>query len=222
MLLICPPKNWQNPLPIEESALPLLQELAQRLGLAYNYQPTQGKVYFGPAEEVDAAEPALSEPTPEATPEEVAAQAEPQKLAAYFITRLPSSPESSIVDGVVMLQGRQYKACSGAIGAQVYGQYFCKGAPIPPGSYELDLNSYYCATPGIEGTFYHILPDPIWSEDGSKKRTEIGLHRDAGVAGTAGCIGVVGADFYALDEELQHIAHTQKTLPLEVSYLCRD
>lgn len=73
MLLICPPKNWQTPLPIEESALPLLQELAQRLGLAYNYQPTQGKVYFGPAEEVDAAEPALSEPTPEATPEEVAA-----------------------------------------------------------------------------------------------------------------------------------------------------
>lgn len=41
-------------------------------------------------------------------------------------------------------------------------------------------------TPGIKGNFYHIIPDPI--RVNQTQRTELGIHFDAGVPGSAGCI----------------------------------
>lgn len=200
MRLICPPKDWRNPVEIPDvhatAVIAVLKEVAKRLDLAVNYDATTNKLYFGPAE---------------------------QQHKLVFVAKLPLKAQANIIDGVIMLDGKEHKACSGAPGCQVLGQYFRPGAPIPPGSYELDLASYYCDTPGIEGQFYHILPDPIVAKDGSgKQRSEIGLHRDAGAVGTAGCIGVVGSDFGALHAALSKLAQERPTLPLEVSYLCRD
>lgn len=195
MKLICPSDNWKEPLEIDNNCLPVLKEVARRLNLAFNHNAAQGKVYLG---------------------------SEKKELIAHFVCRLKSYSVGNIIDGVLMLDGQEYKACSGAPGAQVYGQYFSKGAPIPPGEYEIDLAGYYCETLGIEGRYYHILPDPIWNDDKSKKRTEIGLHRDAGYPGTSGCIGVVGQDFDRLDAVLKKLAQTQKRLPLKVSYICQD
>ena len=193
MKLICPYDNWREPIEIDGKCLQVLKEVARRLNLAFNYNTAQGKVYMG---------------------------AEQKELTAHFVCRLKTHAVSNIIDGVLMLDGKEYKACSGSPGAQVYGQYFSKGAPIPPGEYEIDLAGYYCDTIGIEGRYYHILPDPIWNADKTKKRTEIGLHRDAGYPGTAGCIGVVGQDFDKLDSVLKKLAQTQKRLPLKVSYIC--
>lgn len=196
MKLICPPKNWREPIEIDAEQLHLVNDIAKRLHLTINVNDKQNKVYLG----MPATEP----------------------IKAVFTARLPRHADTSIIDGVLMLDGRQYKACSGAPGCQVYGIYFGRGTPIPPGVYDIDLAGYYCATPGIEGRYYHILPDPIYSADKTKKRTEIGLHREAGDPGTAGCIGIVGKDFDALDAVLRKLFVQQKTLRLEVSYLCRD
>lgn len=194
MKLICPSDNWKAPIEISESFLPILKEIAKRLNLAFNHSSAQGKVYLGGE----------------------------KKLIANFVCRLKKQAVNSITDGVLVLDGKEYKACSGSPGAQIYGQYFSKGAPIPPGDYEIDLAGYYCDTPGIEGRYYHILPDPIWSADKTKNRTEIGLHRDAGYPGTSGCIGIVGQDFDKLDTVLKKLAKTQKRLPLKVCYICQD
>ena len=194
MKLICPSDNWQEPIDINESFLPVLRKVAKRLNLAFNYNAAQDKVYLGSKKE----------------------------LIANFVCRLKKQAVNNIIDGVLILDGKEYKACSGAPGAQIYGQYFTKGAPIPPGDYEIDLAGYYCETPGIEGRYYHILPDPIWSADKTKKRTEIGLHRDAGYPGTSGCIGIVGQDFDKLDAVFKKLAQTQKRLTLKVSYICQD
>lgn len=196
MKLICPTDNWQHPINIEEKDVNILQEIAKRLNLSFNYHKAQGKVYLGPTAQ--------------------------KELKAYFTSRLSKIAQNDIIDGVLVLGDKQYKACSGSPGCQIYGQYFSKGAPIPPGSYEIDLAGYYCDTPGIDGRYYHILPDPIWNSDKTKKRTEIGLHRDAGYPGTSGCVGIVGQDFDKLDSVLQTLAAKQKTLPLEVNYLCQD
>lgn len=191
MKLICPSDNWREPIEIDSKCMQVLKEVARRLNLAFNYN-TQDKVYLGKQKE----------------------------LIAHFVCRLRKHAINSIIDGVLMLDGKEYKACSGSVGAQIYGQYFSKGAPIPPGDYEIDLNGYFCETTGIEGRYYHILPDPIYSADKTKSRTEIGLHRDAGYPGTAGCIGVIGTDFDKLDSALKRLAQTQKRLPLKVSYIC--
>ena len=193
--LICPTRNWREPIEISENNVPVLQKVAQRLDLAFNYDKERDKVYIGPHE---------------------------KDLKAYFVMRLPKKAQPRIIDGVFILNGREFKATSGAPGRQVYERYFDQCAPIPPGSYEIDLQSYFVATQGIEGQFYHILPDPIYAPDGKGRRTEIGLHRDAGAAGTAGCIGVVGRDFNALHGVLSQLLKKQKRLPLEVSYLCQD
>ncbi|MEG4633663.1 hypothetical protein QUB56_29485 [Microcoleus sp. AR_TQ3_B6] len=41
----------------------------------------------------------------------------------------------------------------------------------------------------MEGFFFHISPDPVGS--GDRIRSELGVHYDANVPGTSGCIGLV-------------------------------
>jgi hypothetical protein len=47
--LICPPKNWQEPFPIEESQLSLLTLVASRLNLVLTRDDKRKKVYLGNA-----------------------------------------------------------------------------------------------------------------------------------------------------------------------------
>ena len=178
--------------------LPLLKAIAAALGYTYNCNGAQGKVYIR------------------------APKAEEAAPVAYFCMTLPKSPVQRIIDGVIMLDGKMYKACSGLAGYQQHGKYFDRYCPIPPGNYEIDLASYWCDTKGIEGYYYHILPDPIVDPATGKKRSEIGLHKDNGAPGTAGCIGAVNADWDKLDEALQSLRLKYKKIRLAVSYKCQD
>jgi len=74
------------------------------------------------------------------------------------------------------------------------------------------------ATPGIEGMFYHITPDP----DPDTGRSEFGLHRDSNVAiypGSAGCIVVKTSDFNdKIRPFLDGLRETQSFISLSVFY----
>lgn len=204
MKLICDPKNWREPIEIDDVQCKLLQTVAGRLGLIFNWDKSQDKVYLGNL---------TSKPQTDPAPEPV----------AHFVLKLPTTPASSIIDGCLMLEGQTYKACSGLPGYQVFGDYYNRYCSIPPGEYKLDLAWYNCDTVGIEGPYYHILPDPIVDPAGSgRQRSEIGLHRDANTPGTAGCIGIVGQDWTRLHTALQAFAKVRKYLKLVVTYKCQD
>jgi hypothetical protein len=77
-------------------------------------------------------------------------------------------------------------ATSGAAGFQYAGAHTTRGKGcLPPASdWKISTSGYKLATRGVEGMFYHITPDPRFG------RSELGLHRDANVPGSAGCVVV--------------------------------
>ncbi len=213
MKLVCPPEDWKNCREIDAAQRSLFYWVAQQLGLTYRCDPTgEGKIYLGLPKGKAAANAAPI------------ASNKSNDDVLRFTMRLPQKTASSIIDGVIMLNGQMYKACSGCVGSQVYGAYWITGrSPIPPGKdYKVDLQWTYSDLTGISGRFYHILPDPIEKGDGSGlRRTEIGLHQDNGVPGTSGCIGVVGSDWSRLCNVLDELAKFNRYLELEVNYLCQ-
>ena len=89
---------------------------------------------------------------------------------------------------------------------------------IPPYP-ELFINTegYYLPTKGIEGIFYPVLPSPMPIYN----RSEIGIHFDANVPGTAGCIGIQNRNsfvkiFVPLMERACREGLTK--IPLQVEY----
>ena len=95
----------------------------------------------------------------------------------------------------------QWRATSSTASKQGQGDYNRRGGLIPPhdqvkslalsngGSktYMVNLNGYHLDTKGVEGMFYPIEPNYINTKEGGK-RSEIGIHRDANVEGSMGCI----------------------------------
>jgi hypothetical protein len=65
--------------------------------------------------------------------------------------------------------------------------------PIPAGEYKIPSEPYWLDTRGVEGLFFHITPDPVSAGDG-RTRSELGVHWDANVPGTSGCIGLINRD----------------------------
>lgn len=212
MKLVCPPEDWKNCREIDEAQRSLFYWAAQQLGLTYSCDPTgEGKVYLGLPKGKAAADPAPS------------AGGKTGDNVLRFTMRLPRYP-CGIIDGVIMLNGQMYKACSGCPGSQILGNYWDIGhSPIPPGKdYEIDLQWHYSDLTGINGRYYHILPDPIIDSSNPKNlRTEIGLHQDNGAPGTSGCIGVVNGDWSRMCNALDELAKFNRYLKLEVEYLCR-
>ncbi|MBQ7569138.1 hypothetical protein IJT17_10110 [bacterium] len=211
MKLICPPEDWKNYREISYEESDLVDWIVKKLGLSANYDAKNLKYYLGLPS--DAKQPAAAQAKSSAD------------NVLRFTVRLPKQATSAIVDGVIMINGQMFKACSGCAGSQVYGSYWITGrSPIPPGrDYKVDLKWSYSDLAGIAGRYYHILPDPIERGDGSGlRRTEIGLHQDNGVPGTSGCIGVVGSDWSRLCVVLDELAKFSRYLKLEVSYLCQD
>ena len=207
MKLICPPENWQEARDICKSEAALIDWLVKKLDLKAKYDAKTDKYYLGAPSEQDGSKAGASGDD-----------------ILRFTMRLPKRPTASIIDGVITLNGKMYKACSGCVGGQVYDDYWTVGAsPIPPGKgYQIDLRWSWSELTGIAGRYYHILPDPIVRADGTAKRTEIGLHQDNGVPGTAGCIGIVNSDWSRLCDALDELAKFNRYLKLEVAYLCRD
>lgn len=87
-----------------------------------------------------------------------------------------------------------YLATSGCANWQRPGDEWVRGkGAIPAGEYEIPTVPYYLETRGIEGYFFHIIPDPVISDKG-EIRSELGIHFDANVPGTSGCIGLINEE----------------------------
>ncbi|WP_333460414.1 hypothetical protein [Microcoleus sp. F10-B2] len=81
----------------------------------------------------------------------------------------------------------EYLATSGCTGWQQPGdEWAIARGPLPRGNYEIPTTPYWLDTRGVEGWFFHITPDPVVGAGGS--RSELGVHFDANVPGSAGCL----------------------------------
>ena len=61
---------------------------------------------------------------------------------------------------------------------------------------------------GVEGNFYQIFPhlNRVEINDGVYTRGDFGIHQDAGVLGTAGCVGITkGMHWKAFEMEMQEL-----------------
>lgn len=118
-----------------------------------------------------------------------------QEVTAIFT--LDQSKQSNLIYGTLVFyqSGKEILkvvATSGARGYQYAGAHTIRGKGcIPPAKdWKISTSGYYLATKGVEGMFYHITPDPRFG------RGELGLHKDANVPGSAGCIvGKSHSDF---------------------------
>ncbi len=112
-----------------------------------------------------------------------------------------------------------YIATSGCADWQRPGDEWRRGkGPLPAGEYEIPTEAYWLDTRGIKGLFFHITPDPVVSENGI--RAELGLHFDANVPGSAGCVVLKNREGWRrFCDRLATIADQGlKTLPLTVKY----
>lgn len=147
----------------------------------------------------------------------------PRDNALHFVVTMPQQPVDTLVSGEITVNGEKFKAASGKVGEQMYGDYWrplkssCPPNEAAGTSYYLDL----CWTDSsyIGGPFYHMFPDPICAKDGQGRRTEIGIHEDLGAPGTGGCIGVDSADWPRLRQALDRLSLYNYRLPLTVEYV---
>jgi len=112
-----------------------------------------------------------------------------------------------------------YLATSGLPDYQRPGDQWARAkGPIPAGEYQIASQPYWLDTRGVEGLFFHIKPDPVGS--GDRIRSELGIHFDANVPGTSGCIGLINSDgWVGFCRRMAEIASLNiKVLPLKVQY----
>ncbi|MEG4855522.1 hypothetical protein QUB10_32165 [Microcoleus sp. B5-D4] len=112
-----------------------------------------------------------------------------------------------------------YVATSGCADYQRPGDEWVRGkGPIPAGEYEIPTEPYWLDTRGVEGLFFHITPDPVVSAHGI--RAELGLHFDANVPGSAGCVVVKNREGWRrFCDRIASIANLGvKSLSLTVKY----
>lgn len=91
----------------------------------------------------------------------------------------------------------------------------CEQAKIP--QYTLNLNGVYLPNvKGVNGLFYPILPFEISSN--GNKRSDLGIHFDANIPGSSGCIVIKQIDHWEVFKKaMKHIALTGiKSIPLFV------
>lgn len=91
----------------------------------------------------------------------------------------------------------------------------CEQASIP--HYELDLEAINLPNvKGVNGLFYKILPFEVESK--GLKRSDLGIHFDANVPGSSGCIVIKQHDHWQLfKQQINIIKADTKTLPLFVN-----
>lgn len=118
-----------------------------------------------------------------------------------FKMELPVKPSKELRIGSLSFFGithakEQWTATSGYPPHQYSGSTNLKGrGPIPGCTFAqvpyyevLTRGNYQPNTKGIEGTFYPILPLSVRLKGTSIERSQFGIHFDANVAGSAGCI----------------------------------
>ena len=116
-------------------------------------------------------------------------------------------------------QAIDYLATSGLPDWQRPTDQWARGkGPIPAGEYQIPSEPYWLDTRGVEGLFFHITPDPVGS--GDRIRSELGVHYDANVPGTSGCIGLINWEGWeGFCRRMRSIAALGvELLPLKVQY----
>lgn len=119
-------------------------------------------------------------------------------------------PDGQIID---------YLATSGLPDYQRPTDQWVRGkGPIPQGEYEISTQPYFLETRGVEGLFFHITPDPVGS--GDRIRSELGVHWDANVPGTSGCVGLINWEGWeGFCRRMANIVSTGvEKIPLKVKY----
>jgi len=114
-----------------------------------------------------------------------------------------------------------YLATSGCTGWQQANDQWARArGPLPEGfDYKIPTTPYHLDTRGVEGDFFHITPDPVSDSEGGT-RSELGIHFDANVPGSAGCIVLRNRrGWLAFCDRLSKIAALSiNKIPLTVRY----
>lgn len=147
-------------------------------------------------------------------------------LKAIFSIR-PQPSESLLVGDLKFYLGSDldmsFKATSGARRFQYRGAESIRGRGLIPEDtiWKINPNGWWSNTAGIEGMFYPITPDPY--KKGLITRAELGVHRDANIPGSAGCIVLLDSDDFNrrfVPYMARQVREYGKSLiPLEVKYL---
>lgn len=149
----------------------------------------------------------------------------PNTSLVIAVFKFPVSRSSKLIEGVLQFYRGDHKeievvATSGAIGYQYRGAEKIVGkGQIPEGDHwKINTEGYWLDTKGVEGMFFHITPDPYRGDGFS--RSEIGLHRDANVPGSAGCIVVKNSQVFngQIVSYLAGLSREQKSINLSVQY----
>lgn len=150
-----------------------------------------------------------------------------EKLLKAVFSIKPNQSESLLVGDLRFYLGSDldasFKATSGARRFQYRGAESIRGRGLIPEDtiWKINPNGYWSKTVGIEGMFYHITPDPY--NKGLITRAELGIHRDANVPGSAGCIVLLDSDDFNrrfVPYMARQVREYGKSLiPLEVKYL---
>lgn len=129
-------------------------------------------------------------------------------------------------DNQKVKKDEEYIVASGCIGNQAWESQSAKGrGPIPRCSqvniehYDVKTTPYYQPnTKGIEGNFFHILPNSV--NINGVSRGEFGIHFDANAPGSAGCIVIRNSPAWdAFQKMMKHYKEAGlETVPLFVFY----
>lgn len=147
----------------------------------------------------------------------------PSVVTAIFTT--PAFRSQYLIDGKLQffrggLLELTVIASSGAPGYQYRGAEKIRGRGLIPESrmWHINTRGYWLDTRGIEGMFYHITPDPFRGD--GFVRAELGLHRDANVPGSAGCIVVRDSKIFnnRVVPFLAGLSREQQSINLAVEY----
>ncbi|MEB3189686.1 MAG: hypothetical protein VKL42_05005 [Snowella sp.] len=101
-----------------------------------------------------------------------------------------------------------------------------KGGLIPP-QYRCGIPNWTVQTTpipmpsvkGVEGNFYKIDPYAVKAQPSGTIRGDFGIHRDANVPGSAGCIVMSGDRFKDFESKMRELAKQGiKSIPLFVQY----
>lgn len=120
-----------------------------------------------------------------------------------------------------------YQATSSVAGKQFDGSWNSRGGLIPPDEKFLNGELYEVATTplwmprvrGVEGSFYQIFPYSV--ETDGDTRADFGIHFDANVPGSMGCIVLpTQRGWDAFRRDMQQIANSGvKRVDLDIVYL---
>jgi hypothetical protein len=142
----------------------------------------------------------------------------------HLVFSMPLGKSQNLITGSLKLiypdgETINYLATSGLPDWQRPGDQWARGkGPIPEGNYKIATESYFVPTRGVEGFFFHITPDPVGS--GDRIRSELGIHFDANVPGTSGCVGLINWEGWeGFCRRMMNIASLRiENLPLTVKY----